>query len=182
MAKLTRLPGNFPADGDCRNFRFVQVRKNVDVHEQPVGHDNQAVDVAFEEHFQVALEAIALVVGVGEDGKVGERVEGVLDAAQNWSAEGIGDVGEHYADALAALAAQEARHGVRTVAEALGGFFNLFLGAGGDVAGERRVVQNDGNGRGGKARGFGDVPHGDQPASALCFHPRLARLSSGDRP
>jgi len=66
-------------------------------------------------------------------------------------------------------------HGVRAVTQALGGFFNLFFRVGGDIPGQRRIIQDDRNRRRGKARGFGDIPHGDQPAPVLCFHARASR-------
>src|SRR5215475_6482112 len=108
-----------PADGGGGDLTFVQVGEDVNIDEEPVGNDDQAVDVAFEEHLQVAFEAVALVVSVGKDRQIGERVKGVFDATQNWNAKRVGHIEQHHANALAALAAQETRHSVWAVTEAL---------------------------------------------------------------
>ena len=68
------------AHGGGWNVAFFQVGEHVDVHEQPVGQDDQSLDAAVKEHFQVALEAAALVVHVGEDGQERGLVESVLDS------------------------------------------------------------------------------------------------------
>ena len=106
-------------------------------------------DAAVEQHLQIALEAAALVVHVGENGQVRRLVERVLDAAQDQRAVRVGHVEDHDADGVAALAAQRAGELVGTVSELLGGALDAFLGDGRDVARQRRVVQDDGNrGRG----------------------------------
>ena len=151
----------FASDHDGGDAAFFEIGEDVDVDEQPVGQDDEGFDAAVEQHFEIALEAAALVVNVGEDGQVGRLVESVLDAAENQSAVGIGHVEDHDADGVAALAAQGAGKQVGTVAELLGGAFDAFLGGVGDVAGQRSVVQNNGNGGGGEAALFGDVADGD---------------------
>jgi len=80
---------------------------------------------------------------------------------------------------LASLAAQKACHGVRAVTQALGGFLqSFFFRVGCDVPGQRRIIQDDRKPWAGeKARGFGDIPHGDQPRACFVLScPRLARL------
>src|SRR6266852_45844 len=104
------------AHGCGGNVVLLQIGEDVDVDEQPVGEDDQAFDAAVEQHFEIALEAAALVVHVGEDG---------------------------------------------TVAEVLGGFVDASFGGVGNVASERRVVQHDGNGGGGKSAALGDVADGN---------------------
>ena len=61
------IAGNFPANGGGGNLLLVEIREHMNVHEEPVGDDDQTVDVTFEKHFQITLETISLVVGVGKD-------------------------------------------------------------------------------------------------------------------
>jgi len=63
---------------------------------------------------------------------------------------------------VAAPAAQRARKQVGTVAEMLGGFVDASFGGVGNVASQRRVVQDDGNGGRGKSAALGDVANGDR--------------------
>src|SRR6516164_13441 len=62
---------------------------------------------------------------------------------------------------VASSAAQEARHGVRPVAQLPGGVFNPLLRGRGDVPRQRRVVQHDGNRSRREAAGLRYVSHGD---------------------
>src|ERR1700733_9851334 len=78
--------------GDAALF---QIREDIDVHEKPVGQNDQGFDAAVEQHFQIALEAAAFVVDVGEYGEVGRLVERILDAAENQSAVRIRHVEDH---------------------------------------------------------------------------------------
>jgi len=39
----------------------------MDVHEEPVGNDDQCLDVMLQQHFKVSFEPVSLVVGVGEN-------------------------------------------------------------------------------------------------------------------
>src|SRR5271167_3185582 len=118
------VAGNFPTDRSGGNFLLVEIGKDVDIDEKPVGDDDQPVDVTFEKHFEIALESLALVVRVSKNWQITERVKSVFDAPENRGAEGIGDVGQHDPNALAAAAAKKTRHGVRAVAQALGGLYN----------------------------------------------------------
>src|SRR5215469_10097459 len=61
---------------------------------------------------------------------------------------------------MAAFIAQGPREKVRTVAQFLGGDLNFFLGDLWDVASQRRIIQNDRDGGGREAAGFGDVSDG----------------------
>src|SRR5229473_1500521 len=149
------------ADGRSGNVVLLQIGEDVDVDEKPVGEDDQAFDAAVEQHFEIALEAAALVVHVGEDGKIRRLVESVFDAAQHERAVRIGHVENHDADGVAAAATQGARKQVGTVAEVLGGFVDASFGGVGNVASQRRVVQDDGNGGGGKSAALGNVANGD---------------------
>ena len=38
----------------------------MDVHKEPVGDDDQSLDVMIEQHLQIPFEAVSLVVGIGE--------------------------------------------------------------------------------------------------------------------
>ena len=118
--------------------------------------------MAFEQHFQVTLKTIALVMGIGKNRQVTYGIKSILDAAQNGRAKRVSDIEQHHANALAALAAKEARHHVGAITKALGGFFNALPRRGGDIARQGCIIEDDGNGGGRKARGFGNVPHGDE--------------------
>src|SRR6266852_3926277 len=150
------------ADGRSANVVLLQNGEDVDVDQKPVGEDDQAFDAAVEQHFQIALEAAALVVHISEDGKIRRLVKSVFDAAQHERAVRVGHVENHDSDGVTAPAAQRARKQVGTVAEMLGGFVDASFGGVGNVAGERRVVQDDGNGGGGKSAALGDIPDGDR--------------------
>src|ERR1035441_5153313 len=137
-----------PTDRRGGNVVLLQVGEDVDVHKQPVGQDDQAFDTAVEQHFQIAFEAAALVVDIGKDGKVRGLKERVLNAAQHQRAIRVGHVEHHDAHGVAAAAAQRARKQIGTVSELLGGAMNFSFGSVGNVAGQRGVVQHDGNGGG----------------------------------
>src|ERR1035437_3750731 len=87
------------------NVVLLQVGEDVDVHKQPVGQDDQALDAAVEQHFQIALKADALVVDIGKDGKVRGLKERVLNAAQHQRAVRVGHVEHHDAHGVAAAGA-----------------------------------------------------------------------------
>src|SRR5258708_32031383 len=152
----------FAAHGHGWNVVLLQIGEDIDVHKQPVREDDQAFDAAVEQHFQIALEAAALVVHIGEDGEERRLVESVFDAAQHECAVRVGHVENHDADSVAAAAAQRAGKQVRTIPEVLGGFVDASFGGVGNVAGERRVVQDDGNGGGRKSAALGYVADGDR--------------------
>src|SRR5260370_13913133 len=63
---------------------------------------------------------------------------------------------------MAAAAAQRPRKQIGTVSELLGGTMDFFLGRVGNVAGQRGVVQDDGNGGGRKSAALGDIADGDR--------------------
>ena len=114
---------------------------------------------------------------VGEDREERRLVESVFDAAQHECAVRVGHVENHDADSMAAAAAQRARKQVGTIAEMLGGFVDASFGGIGNVTGERRVVEDDGDGGGRKSAALGNVADGD------CRRLRpLARGVGGCRP
>lgn len=165
------ITGNFPTNRGGRNLLFVDVGEDVDIDEEPVGHNDQAIDVTLEKHLEITLKTVVLVVGIGEDGKVAEGIEGVFDPAQDGRAEWIGNIEEHYTNALAAAASEEAGHRVWTVSQAFGSLFNAQARAGGDIASEWSIVENDRNSSRRKPSGLSNVAHGDKPAlEAGLFH------------
>src|SRR5580704_2302464 len=159
-----RVGLKFASDHDGGDIAFFEVGEDVDVHEKPVGEDDQGFDTAVEQHFQIALEAAAFVVDVGENGKIGRLVKRIFDATKNQSAVGIGHVEDHNADGVAALAAEGAGKEVGTVAEFLSSAFDAFFGAGGNVAGQRSIIENDGDSSGGEPALFGDIANCDHGA------------------
>src|SRR6266481_2953712 len=151
----------FAAHGHGRNVVLLQVGEDVDVHKQPVREDDQAFDAAVEQHFQIALEAAALVVYIGQNGEERRLVKSILDAAQHERAVRVGHVENHDADGVTAPAAQRPRKQVGSVPEMLGGFVDASFGGVRNVTGERRVVQYDGNGGRRKSAALGYVADGD---------------------
>jgi len=125
----------------------------------------------------VALELFALVVGDHDDRQVGRGVEGFFDALQDEGAEWIGDVGHHDADGVAATAAEGTGGSVGTVAEPAGDGANALFGAGGDIAGERRLVEHDGDGGGGEAAGAGYVQDGGAMVCVLSIRQSVIPLT-----
>src|SRR5208283_4743789 len=123
-----------------------EVGKHIDVDGQPVGQNDQPLDAAVQQHFEIAFETAALVVYIRKNGKERRLVKSVLDATQHERAVRVGHVENHDADGLAAPAAQRARKQVGTVAEMRGGALDALFRDVGNVAGQRRVVQDDGNG------------------------------------
>ena len=71
------------ANHDGGDVAFFHVGEEVYIHEEPVGDDDERFDGTREEHFEIALEAAALIVHVGEDGEVGSLVQSVFDAAED---------------------------------------------------------------------------------------------------
>src|SRR6267143_4701980 len=112
-----------------------------------------------EQQFQVAFEAVSLVVRIREYLYVGRLIQGVFDASQDRGAERVGNIEEHDADAVASLAAQKSRHRIGPVAEFLGYFLNAFFCRWCNVARQRRVVQHNRDRSRRKAAGLCDIPH-----------------------
>src|SRR5579871_5742641 len=111
----------FAADHRSRNAALLQVGQEIDIEEQPVGKDNESFDAAVKQHFQVTLEAAALVVHVSKNGQIGGLVQCVFNASQHQGAVRVGHVEDHDTHGVAALAAQGAGKLVGTVSEFLGG-------------------------------------------------------------
>src|ERR1700677_5079775 len=138
----------FAADHDGGDVAFFDVGKEVYIHEEPVGYDDERFDGAREEHFEIAFETSALIVHVGEDGEVGGLVERVFDAAEDQGAIRVGDVEDHYADGAVAFGAEEARDDFWAIGKFFCGALDAVFGGGRDVAGERGVIEDDGDGGG----------------------------------
>lgn len=84
-------------------------------------------------------------MNVGQDWKIGTLVKRILDSAQDQSAIRVGHVKDHDADGMTALAAERTSEKVGAIAELFGRDFDSFLCRRRDVAGERSIVQDDGN-------------------------------------
>jgi hypothetical protein len=125
---------DFASGYDRGNLAFREIAEEFNVRDQPVGNDDEAFDAAVEKHFEIALEAVRFVVGVGEEGKIVGLVEGVFEAAKNRSAKRIGDIKNHDANDVGALAAQGASERIGTITEALGHDFDARFGVGRDIA------------------------------------------------
>src|SRR6266702_4504925 len=97
---------HLPTNGGRRNVSLAEVREQLDVHEQPVRHDDQCLDVMFQQHFQVALKSVSLVMGIRENRDVRGLIKRVLDTAQDRRAKGIGNVKKHHSDTVAPFAAE----------------------------------------------------------------------------
>src|SRR5271156_3676586 len=138
------------ADHDCRDVAFFNVGEEVDVHEEPVGDDDEGFDGAREEHFEVALETDALIVHVGEDGEIGGLIQSIFDAAEDQRVIRVGDIEHHDADSAIAFGAEEARDDFGAIGEFFGRAFDAVFGGGRNVAGEGRVIEDDGNSGGGE--------------------------------
>src|ERR1700722_594100 len=104
---------------------------------------------------------LALVVSQHDDWQVGRRIERLLDALQDQRAERIGDVRNHDADGVTSAAAQRASGGVWTVAKFARDSADMLFGAGGDITGEWRFVEHEGDSRGGESTGARNIGEGD---------------------
>jgi tetratricopeptide (TPR) repeat protein len=135
----------FAADQRRGNAALFEIGEQVDVEEQPVGQHYQAFDAAIKQHLEIALEAAALVVNVGENWQVGSLIETILDAAQHQRAVGVGHVEYHDADRMAALAAKGPGKLIGTVAQFFRGALDAFFCDGGNVTRQWRVIQHDRN-------------------------------------
>src|SRR5271155_2569547 len=98
------------------NVVLLEIGKHVDVDEQPVGENDEPLDAAVQQHFEIAFEAASLVVYIRKYGKKRRLVKRVLDATQHQRAVWISHVENHDADGLAAPSTQRARKQVGTVA------------------------------------------------------------------
>src|ERR1700674_2392889 len=146
--RTDRVARQLPANRCRWNIPFAEGGEQVDVHKKPVGDDDQRLDVAFEEHFKVTLEAAPLIMRVRKERNVRRLIERILDAAQDRRAKRVRDIEKHNADAMASFAAKKPRHGIRPVAELLRRFLDALLCGRCNVPRQRRAVQDDGN-RGG---------------------------------
>src|SRR4029077_9993173 len=64
------VAGERRAVGGGGDFALIQIGEHVNVDEQPVGNHDQGVDVPLQEHFQIALKALALFVSIGKNRKI----------------------------------------------------------------------------------------------------------------
>ena len=78
---------------------------------------------------------------------IGNAVQRILDSPQNRHTERIGQVEHHHAQRVVSAAAQRARQLVRTVSQPFSCLLDLFLGLRRDIAGQRGLVQDNGNRR-----------------------------------
>src|SRR5216683_1095721 len=143
----------------------------MDIHEEPVGHHDQCFDVMLEQHLQVPLEAVLLVMRVRKNRHVRRLIQRVLNTPQDRHAKGVSNIEEHHSDAVAPPAAKKPRHDVWPVPEFLRYFFDALL-----------RCQHDGNRGGREAAGLRDIPHSDRLIlSVLPFH-RNYRLRGHHHP
>jgi tetratricopeptide (TPR) repeat protein len=140
----------FATDQRGGNAAFFEIGEEIDIEKQPVGENHQAFDAAVEEHFEIAFEAAAIIVDIGENRQIRGLIERVFDAAQHQRAVGVGHIENHDADGMAALAAQGAGELVGAISQLFGGALDALLGDRWDIARQRRVIENDGNGGGGE--------------------------------
>ena len=96
------------ADQGGGNAALPQVGDQVDVQEQPVGKNHEALDPTVQHHFQVTLKAAALVVNVGQERQEIGLIERVFDTPQDPRAVRVGHVKNHDSDRVAPLAAERA--------------------------------------------------------------------------
>ena len=157
----------FAGDQSGRDAAFFQIGEHVDIEKEPVGKNDEALDAAIKQHFEIAFETATFVVNIGEDGQVGSLVERVFDAAQNQRAIGIGHVEDHDADRMAALAAQRPGKLVGAVAELFRGTLDALFGRRGNVSRERSVVQHDRDRGGGESALLGYITNCDHRNTAL---------------
>ena len=155
-----RVAGKLPANCCGGNITFRKIRQQVNVNEEPVRDHNQCFDVTVQDHFQITLEPVPLIVRVRKNRYVRGLVQRVFNPAQNGRTKWIGDVEEHHAHAVRSFAAQETGHRVRPVTQLPRGLFNFFLGGRRDISGERCIVQNNGNRGRREAAQVRDIPHG----------------------
>src|SRR5712692_699774 len=135
-----------------------------------------------EQQFQVAFEAVSLVMCIRENLHVRGLIQGIFDASQDRGAERVGNIEEHDANAVASLAAQKSRHRIRPVAEFLGYFLNALFCRWCNVARQRRVVQHNRDRSRRKAAGLSDIPHRyGEILAASPFH-RMWRLRGDHHP
>src|SRR5271170_2969996 len=59
----------FAPDNRGGNVVLLKIGEHIDVDEQPVGENDESLDAAVEQHFEIALETAALIVDIGENGQ-----------------------------------------------------------------------------------------------------------------
>src|SRR6185312_7077327 len=72
-------------------------------------------------------------------------IKRLLNTAENQRAVGICDIKQNHADCVISFAAKRLGKNVWVIAQSLRCFLNTRLGGGRNIAGERGVVQDDGN-------------------------------------
>lgn len=147
----------FAADNGGRDLAFLKVRQHIDIEKKPVREHDQTLDAAIKKHLKVSFKTCALVVHVGEDGQIRRVEETVLDSPQYQRAVGIGHIEHHDTDGVAAATAQGTGEEIRAVSELGCGALDARLSRVGNVARQRRVIQDNGNGRRRETAAFGDV-------------------------
>src|ERR1700692_1602036 len=123
------------ANDDGGKGVLQELEQNSALLEEPVGHDDEALDPALQQQFEIPLELFAVIMGVHDEGQVTSGVESLFDAAEDQGAEGIGEIKDQDSDGAAVAAAQRAGGGIGVVPEGLGRLPDTLLGGGGDVPG-----------------------------------------------
>ena len=75
------VAGKLPANCCGRNIAFRKIRQQVNVNEEPVGNHDQCFDVTVENHFQITLEPVPLIMRVRKNRYVRGLIQRVLNSA-----------------------------------------------------------------------------------------------------
>src|ERR1700722_13647137 len=160
---------------DRGNISFLEIGDQININEEPVRDKNQPPHRARQQHFQITLEAAALIVDVGKDRQIRGLVERIFDAAKDQGAKRVRDVENHHANGAIPFGAEVTRDNLRTVGKLLGGLLDAVLGRGRNVTRQWSVIENDRHRGGRDATLQRHVAEGDGHALGLAASQEFLR-------
>ena len=115
-------------------------------------HEDQAVDIAGQEHVDRALLLVELVAGGDRDDRVAAGHGRLRDALQAFGEGGVEQRGQHHAEHAAALGAQGAGAGIRQVVQLACRALDQVARGAADLVGEIEDARDGGDGNAGLGR------------------------------
>ncbi len=79
----------FTANDDGGDVMFLQISQQVDIGQNPVGHNNQAFNSLSQQNFKVAFKARPFALRVAQNGKIRCLIDGILDSFEDGRAKWI---------------------------------------------------------------------------------------------
>src|SRR5882762_165995 len=130
-------------DKDGRDLLSLNLGQRFDIDKEPVSNHNKTLYAPLQQHLQITLELIQIILRIHDDWKIGRRLKGLLNPLENQSAKGIRDVEDHNPDNLATTAPKRAGKGIRAVSKPFRCSANQLLRLHCNMFRKWSLIQND---------------------------------------